>query len=424
MGDDVRAENPCVRLIEVLAHGDPVPDTSGICRDRIELLALLTEISKGERSEFLPHITQAAQRQGISPQQFASRASFLLACLETPGDEDAYKILGVPPTATPQEIRNAWVARLSLYHPDRHSANSDWFTRQAARLNEAYHTLKDPERRQAYDEQRRREVQGRRRQDLHRPPPWPSRPRMLGTFSGRMRQKLPTILTGGALVTAGLIVLSLILGRPTHRPEVTPISSADTPGPAEERPSSSESFSQEQERQPVRSLKPQPKREQGKKWPSRAVPARVGPHDVQEVLEASEHGSTVAQALPPYVPDPKGLNRQEIDALLDEYRDAYEKGDVERLMATLSQQVREKGTLDYQTIRSLYAKGFAGREQIIYRLKNVEVQMIGDHASVSAQYLISARNADQPHRSITTSGRIEWKVQREGAKPKIMAINY
>ena len=132
----------------------------------------------------------------------------------------------------------------------------------------------------------------------------------------------------------------------------------------------------------------------------------------------------VAQALPPLTPEPKGLDRQEIDALLDEYIDAYEKGDLDRLMATFSPKVRERETLDYQAIRSLYAKGFAGREQIIYRLKNVQVEIKGDNAAVTAQYLISARSASQSQKSVTASGRIEWRIQREGNKLKIVAVNY
>jgi ketosteroid isomerase-like protein len=105
--------------------------------------------------------------------------------------------------------------------------------------------------------------------------------------------------------------------------------------------------------------------------------------------------------------------------------DAYEKGDVDRLMATFSPKIREKGTLDYQAIRTLYAKGFAGREQIIYRIKNMQVEIKGDNAIVAAQYLISAMNTNQSPKSVATvSGRIEWKIQREGDRPKIIAINY
>ncbi len=124
-------------------------------------------------------------------------------------------------------------------------------------------------------------------------------------------------------------------------------------------------------------------------------------------------------------PEPKALDRQEIDALLDEYVDAYRKSRyVERVMATLSTRVREKGTLDYQAIRNAYVKGFTGRDQIIYRLKSVQVEIKGEQATVTAHYLILARNTAQSSQGTTVSGRIEWKIQREGDKLKIVAINY
>src|SRR3990172_1736921 len=234
MADESPNQDVPLRLIAALAHGDPVPDTSAICPERNELVALLAEISKGERSEFLPQIAQVAQHRGIPPQEIASRSGFLLACLDMPGDEDPYRILGVTPSATPQEIRNAWVARLSLYHPDRHPANGDWFTRQAARLNEAYHTLKDPGRRQAYDERRRHQAPAWLRHSPNSPLRRSRLPRIPLVLSGQMRRRLPTLLTGGAVVTAGLIVVFLFLARPPFRPEATPPSPANTPGSVEE----------------------------------------------------------------------------------------------------------------------------------------------------------------------------------------------
>ncbi len=421
MAVDATQKDVPSRLIEALSHGDPIPDTSAICPEMKDLVAFLAEISKGERSEFLPQLTRVAQHRGIPLQEIASRAGFLLACLDMPGDDDAYRILGVTPSATPQEIRNAWVARLSLYHPDRHPANGDWFTRQAARLNEAYHTLKDPARRQAYDERRRQALE-RLRHGPNSPAHIARLPRIPLVLSGPMRRRLPTVLTGGAVVSAGLIVLFLFLARPTLRPEATPLFRGNTPGSVKKGSSVLGPVADDQ--RPEGPFQPRPENTRVRQLPPRVMPARRMQRDVQKVSDAPGNQTTLAQALPPLLPEPKGLDRQEIDALLDEYVDAYEKGDVERLMATFSPKVREKGTLDSQAIRGLYAKGFTGREQIIYRLKNVDVQIKGDLGTVTAQYLISARNASQSQRGVTVTGRIEWKIQREGEKAKIIAINY
>lgn len=421
-------EADCLRLLELLADGDPLPDTSAICPERQPLIALLVEISKGERSELRSHIAAVAERRGLSAQEIASRAGFLLACLDTPGEDDAYATLGVSATATREEIRAAWLRRLSLYHPDRHQGNrdSDWFTRQAARLNDAYQTLKDPARRRAYDERRQRLMLVRQRgssapQSTSLLPPMPSPPSRL------MRHQLPPLITGGAVAAAGVMAMTLFLARPAHQSPstrlragldgphtmlgVTSLAPPHTLRPSAEGPASGGGMPGEP---PVASiLKPERERERAAGRPL---------HKTTAMREAGRQ--MVAQALPPIIPEPKGLDRQEIDTLLDEYIDAYEKADVERVMATLSTRVREKGTMDYQAIRNLYAKGFAGREQIIYRLKNIQVEIKGEQALVAAQYLISAKNAAQSSKGTTVSGRIEWRIQREGDKLKIVSINY
>ena len=401
-------EAGCLRLIELLADGDPLPDTSAICPERQRLITLLVEISKGERSALLPHIAQVAKRRGLSVHEIASRAAFLLACLDTPGHDDAYTILEVSPAATSEEIREAWLSRLSLYHPDRHPENTDWFTRQSARLNDAYQTLKDPARRKTYDERRRREMLARQRgsdtmQSI------PSTGLSIGLGNRLMRYRLPALITGGSVAAAGVMAISLFVGRPTH------YSFDRAPGASEATPVSLTAVANNH--RVVQSMTPRLPAS-NLRSPTSNLPASQLPR-----LPARQPVA-VAQALPPIVAEPKSLDRQEIDALLDEYIDAYEKADAERLMATLSPRVRERGTLDYQAIRNLYTKGFAGREQIIYRLKNIQVEIKGEQALVTAQYLISARNATQSSKGTNVSGRIEWKIQREGDKSKIVTINY
>jgi ketosteroid isomerase-like protein len=437
--DPGQDEADCLQLIEALADGNPIPDTSTICPDRQRLIALLAEISKGERSELFQNIRQVAERRGLSAQEIASRAAFLLACLDTLGADDPYAILGVDPTATIEEIKQVWVNRLSLYHPDRHPENNDWFTRHAARLNEAYHTLKDPARRHAHDERRRRDLLAQQqsgpiaiRPISFVPSPIPPRLSLL------TRHRVPALITVASVAAAALILMALSghhpLGPQLYLEADQPMTAVRLPSPAPVKSSPPARLIRGKPHAldaPVTSvlndhLQPRRLERVYQLFPPSSFSADQRDSSGNAIVSERSAADPIllAQALPPIVPEPKALDRQEIDALLDEYIDAYEKADVERVMATLSTKVREKGTLDYQAIRNALLKGFAGRNQIIYRLKNLQVEIKGEQATVTAQYLIAARNAVQSSKGTTVSGRIEWKIQQEGDKLKIVAINY
>src|SRR5215510_6160748 len=65
--------------------------------------------------------------------------------------KEYYEVLGVPRTATADEIKKAYRTLARKYHPD---VNPDDQTAEDKfkELNEAYEVLSDPEKRQRYDE--------------------------------------------------------------------------------------------------------------------------------------------------------------------------------------------------------------------------------------------------------------------------------
>lgn len=75
----------------------------------------------------------------------------------TEAEKDYYAILGVPPTATQEEIRQAYRKLARRYHPD--SGSEEASAEKFQEVREAYSVLGDLARRQAYD--RRRAERGR-----------------------------------------------------------------------------------------------------------------------------------------------------------------------------------------------------------------------------------------------------------------------
>ncbi|MFN3724711.1 MAG: J domain-containing protein [Allosphingosinicella sp.] len=63
---------------------------------------------------------------------------------------DFYVMLGLTRTATPEEIRAAYLERMKVLHPDRHAPTPPGAP-SAADLNYAYWILRDAQRRAAYD---------------------------------------------------------------------------------------------------------------------------------------------------------------------------------------------------------------------------------------------------------------------------------
>ncbi len=67
--------------------------------------------------------------------------------------KDYYKILGVPPSASPTEIKKAYRVLAFKYHPDKNPEN--WLSEAHFKeIQEAYSTLSDTNKRNAYNDER------------------------------------------------------------------------------------------------------------------------------------------------------------------------------------------------------------------------------------------------------------------------------
>lgn len=71
---------------------------------------------------------------------------------------DCYKILGVAPIASHEEIRKAYRTLAKKYHPDLNPDIRTMATDKMSELVEAYNVLNDPEKRKEYDRQQQFQI--------------------------------------------------------------------------------------------------------------------------------------------------------------------------------------------------------------------------------------------------------------------------
>lgn len=73
-----------------------------------------------------------------------------MATLRWPMQQKHYEVLGVPRSATPEEIKKAYRKLSQEWHPDRAPGNKDYETKFRS-IRVAYEVLYNPETRRAYD---------------------------------------------------------------------------------------------------------------------------------------------------------------------------------------------------------------------------------------------------------------------------------
>ena len=71
--------------------------------------------------------------------------------------KDYYEVLGTPRTSTAEEIKKAYRKLAVQHHPDKHKGDKK-AEEKFKEIGEAYEVLSDDARRQAYDDNRRRNL--------------------------------------------------------------------------------------------------------------------------------------------------------------------------------------------------------------------------------------------------------------------------
>jgi DnaJ-domain-containing protein 1 len=122
-----------------LARAEPLPDD----------VLLLLRITSGEEEA----ARSAAAASGRSLDLVRRSAAFFVEQILFAPDSDSYRVLGTSPQAAAAEIRRNAALLMKWLHPDHDIGGTRLVF--ATKVTEAWNNLKTPERRAAYDAQRR-----------------------------------------------------------------------------------------------------------------------------------------------------------------------------------------------------------------------------------------------------------------------------
>lgn len=126
------------RGLEELFEGPP--QTAAMLYD------LLRETARGRSAPIYWEICRAARRRGVTPEYLVDRASVFLSSIAERRRTDLYRLLGVPPLASADAIRQRYIQVAKQHHPDVGGDPAVF-----RRVKEAYEILRDADRRLEYE---------------------------------------------------------------------------------------------------------------------------------------------------------------------------------------------------------------------------------------------------------------------------------
>lgn len=133
-------------LTRILDAGAPEELFTGGVEEAAFLYMLLEEATRARGSSYYGEICRTARRRRVSPEYVIDRATVLLAAVKERRRSDLYRLLGVPPLASGEAIRQRWLEVAKRHHPD---TGGDGTVFRHVKL--AYDVLRDPARRAEYE---------------------------------------------------------------------------------------------------------------------------------------------------------------------------------------------------------------------------------------------------------------------------------
>jgi len=85
------------------------------------------------------------------PDELRAAALFFIEQVLFRHDANHYRVLGLEPGASPEQVKEHHRLLMRVFHPDRENRADDWKDAFATHINLAYTSLRDPEARRRYD---------------------------------------------------------------------------------------------------------------------------------------------------------------------------------------------------------------------------------------------------------------------------------
>ena len=161
------------------------------------------------------HPEDLSDRTGVRPEELRKAARFLIQQLCFARGASHYRVLGLDPGASREQIKEHYRLLMRLFHPDRNPGRDTWTDHFASHVNEAWKVLSKPDARADYDDRLRRSralipvqaaiVAGRKPAGRTPPQGRPPRPVLLRVNQPR-RWRSALILNGLALGVAAFLL--------------------------------------------------------------------------------------------------------------------------------------------------------------------------------------------------------------------------
>src|SRR5262245_21503755 len=115
--------------------------------DAAMLRDVLADLAAGRRGKWYATAARLARRRGLTASHAVDRAAALWSVLQARERDDLYRVLGVPPVADAEVLAGRWQEVVRTAHP-RAGGDASRFRQARA----AWDTLRDPQRRSAYEQ--------------------------------------------------------------------------------------------------------------------------------------------------------------------------------------------------------------------------------------------------------------------------------